>query len=315
MTIDLDGMPDREPSSLVGFSGNNLVRDAENRDGESLAKALAHPDVKFHLYCGPRALVRKDDRPTATFALSEISSFEPKLEDAVLLGSAEGAPRIAVAANINEESLAEPYKLYDFRSLLYSSAVTEAETGAIAQGGSILHWHSMNRHCGRCGTPSHATNGGYRRDCPNCNSQIFPRTDPVVIMLATCKTAQGDKCLLGRSPHFPPGWFSTLAGFVEPGETIEDAVRRETFEESGIRIGKVRYFASQPWPFPHSLMIGVHCEALNEEILRDASELEDCRWFSRDDVRLMIADTHPDGVKCPPSRAIAHALIRHWVSE
>ena len=311
MGIDFDAMPDSEPSALVGFSGNRLVRDAENRDSDTLAKALEHNDVRFHVYSGAKALVRKDEQPTATFKLDELSAFEPRLDRAVLLGSENGSPRIAVAATIDEESLAEPFKLYDFRSLLYSSAVTEAETGAIAQGGSMLHWHAMNRYCGKCGTPSNATNGGYRRDCPSCNSQIFPRTDPVVIMLAI----RGDKCLMGRSPHFPPGWFSTLAGFVEPGETIEDAVRRETFEESGIRIGKVRYFASQPWPFPHSLMIGVHCEALNEEILRDASELEDCRWFSRDDVRLMIADTHPDGVKCPPSRAIAHALIRHWVSE
>ncbi len=138
--------------------------------------------------------------------------------------------------------------------------------------------------------------------------KYFPRTDPVVIMLAV----RDGRCLLGRSPHFPPGWYSTLAGFVEPGETIEDAVRRETFEESGIRIGRVRYHASQPWPFPYSLMIGCHCEALDDTIAFDGSELEDCRWFSRDEVALMLREEHPDGVKCPPSKAIASFLIRAW---
>ncbi|MEZ5871514.1 MAG: NAD(+) diphosphatase [Nitratireductor sp.] len=313
MTIDFDRLAHPEPSSLVGFSGNRLVRDAEHRDGETLSKALAHPQAKFHVYSGAKALVRKGEEPGATFALDEIREFRPELEHGILLGTDGSVPRIAVRAQINEETIAGPYKLYDFRSLLYSSAVSEAETGAIAQGGSLLHWHQMNRHCGKCGTPSSATSGGYRRDCPDCGSQIFPRTDPVVIMLAIRKTTRGEKCLMGRSPHFPPGWFSTLAGFVEPGETIEDAVRRETHEESGIVIGRVGYYASQPWPFPHSLMIGVHCEAMTDEIARDASELDDCRWFTREDVRLMIADTHPDGFKCPPSRAIAHALIRAWV--
>jgi NAD+ diphosphatase len=122
-----------------------------------------------------------------------------------------------------------------------------------------------------------------------------------------------DKCLMGRSPHFPENWYSTLAGFVEPGETIEDAVRRETFEESGIKIKRVNYFASQPWPFPHSLMIGVHCEAVSDDISFQENELEDCRWFSREDVKMMIADEHPKGWKCPPTRAIAHALIKAWV--
>ena len=120
---------------------------------------------------------------------------------------------------------------------------------------------------------------------------------------------------MGRSPHFPPGWFSTLAGFVEPGETIENAVRRETFEESGITIGRVRYHASQPWPFPHSLMIGIHCEAISETINMDQTELEDCRWFTRDDVRLMIREEHPDGFICPPNKAISSALIMAWAGK
>ena len=122
----------------------------------------------------------------------------------------------------------------------------------------------------------------------------------------------GDRCIMGRSPHFPEGWYSTLAGFVEAGETIEAAVRRETHEESGINVGKVRYFASQPWPFPHSLMIGVHCETTSEEIRFDGTELEDCRWFSRQEVNLMLREEHPDGFICPPNKAISSALIQAW---
>ena len=117
---------------------------------------------------------------------------------------------------------------------------------------------------------------------------------------------------MGRSPHFPAGWFSTLAGFVEPGETIEDAMRRETFEESGVRVGRVKYHASQPWPFPHSLMIGLYGEVTSNEINMDESELEDCRWFTREEVRLMIREEHPDGFICPPNKAISSALIRFW---
>lgn len=307
MAFDFSDNGRMEPSAGLGFAGNRLIRDAELRDGESLPQALKHPQARFHAYQGQKALVRKGDNPSATFTLEELASFSPGTEGAILLGTHDGAPRLAIPIK-TEEELAEPFRLYDFRTLLYSSAVSEEETGAIAQGGSLLYWNAMNRFCGRCGTPSASTNGGYRRDCPSCSSQIFPRTDPVVIMLCS----RDDKCLLGRSPHFPAGWYSTLAGFVEPGETIEDAVRRETFEESGIRIGQVRYFASQPWPFPHSLMIGVHCEALNDDIMRDETELEDCRWFTRAQVETMIADTHPEGFKCPPSRAIAYALIRSW---
>lgn len=298
-----------EPSSRVGFAGNNLIRDSENRDETSLRRALAHHDCRFYVYNDAKVLVRKDDRPTALFTRDFVKTLESDMKEAVLLGVDGEAPRVAVPARIDSEALEPPLALYDLRSLLYSSSIGDKDAGAIAQGGSLLAWHAANRFCGRCGAPTRPAIGGYRRDCSVCDHKLFPRTDPVVIMLA----ADDDQCLLGRSPHFQPGWFSTLAGFVEPGETIEDAVRRETFEESGIRIGKVRYYASQPWPFPHSLMIGVHCEAISRMIVRDTNELEDCRWFSREDIRAMIAETHPRGFKCPPSKAIAHALIRAWV--
>ncbi|MGB7288062.1 MAG: NAD(+) diphosphatase [Salaquimonas sp.] len=298
-----------EPSSLVGFSQNRLIRDAENRDEDTLERVIDDPAAQFYIFSRGTVLVQKSEYPGAIFSLEEAQKFGADPKKAVLLGQSENGPRIAIPAKIDGETLREPYKLYDYRSLLYSSSVSEEDVGAIAQGGSILYWHAVNKHCGKCGTLSVSHIGGYRRDCPSCDHKIFPRTDPVVIMLAV----KDDKCLMGRSPHFPEHWYSTLAGFVEPGETIEDAVRRETFEESGIRIRRVQYFASQPWPFPHSLMIGVHCEAISDEISFQDNELEDCRWFTREDVKLMIADEHPQQWKCPPSRAIAHALIKAWV--
>jgi len=311
MQFDFENEPYPEASNLVGFSQNRLIRDAETRDEQSLPNALANPDTRYFLYAGGRVIVRKDENPSPEFSAEEAAVFKPKLDGAVLLGIAEDGPRIAVGVGIDVDTLEEPFHVYDFRALLYSSVVGQENASMIAQGGSLRHWHRMNRHCGKCGTQSQSKIGGYRRECPDCGSQIFPRTDPVVIMLAI----HGEKCLMGRSPNFPEGWYSTLAGFVEPGETIEDAVRRETFEEAGIRVRKVKYHASQPWPFPHSLMIGAHCEAISQEIKMDESELEDCRWFSRDEVMLMIRDEHPEGFKCPPNKAISSSIIQSWVND
>jgi NAD+ diphosphatase len=153
--------------------------------------------------------------------------------------------------------------------------------------------------------------GGWKRECPNCKTEHFPRTDPVVITLV----AHGDKCLLGRQSRFPPGMYSCLAGFVEAAETIEDAVRREIFEESGIRCTDVTYYMTQPWPYPSSLMIGCSARALNEEIVVDRTELEDARWFSRDEARLMIQRQHPEGLSGPHPFAIAHHLVSRWLRD
>ncbi len=150
--------------------------------------------------------------------------------------------------------------------------------------------------------------GGAKRQCPNCGAEHFPRTDPVAIMLPV----RGEKCILARGPHFAPGSYSCLAGFIEHGETIEAAVRRESVEEMGLSIGRVAYHASQPWPFPYSLMIGCHAEVLSDDFTIDRSELEDGRWFSRAEVRTMLAGTHENGLRVPPSGAIATHLIKAW---
>lgn len=311
MPIDFNLLPDPEPSSLVGFSRNRLVRDAENRDEETLGKAMADPATRYYLFSGNRVILSKTDQVRVLFSNTEAEQLGPRFDDAILLGIGEDGPQVALPLEDIWEEAREPWDIYDLRSLLYSGSVGEEDAGAIAQAGSMLHWNAMNRHCGRCGSPTESRIGGYRRDCPACDAKFFPRTDPVVIML----TVSGDKCLMGRSPHFPEGWYSTLAGFVEPGETMEDAMRRETFEESGIRVGRVAYHASQPWPFPHSLMLGLYGEANSDEINMDESELEDCRWFTRDEVLLMLRQEHPDGFICPPNRAISSALIAHWSTE
>jgi NAD+ diphosphatase len=172
-----------------------------------------------------------------------------------------------------------------------------------------VNWHQRHGYCANCGTRTAMKEGGWKRDCPNCKAEHFPRTDPVVIMLVT----SGDKCLLGRQRHFPPGMWSCLAGFVEAAETIEDAVRREVLEESGIRCTDVSYYMTQPWPYPSSLMIGCAARATNEDLVVDRTELEDARWFDRAEAALMLKREHPDGLTGPHPFAIAHHLVGRWL--
>ncbi|MEL7429109.1 MAG: NAD(+) diphosphatase [Pseudomonadota bacterium] len=311
MTISFDNMPNPEPSSIVGFAQNRLVRDAENRTEETLKSALENSRTGYYLFSRGRVILSKDSETQILFPRDALEVFGPQFEKAILLGEADGAPRVAVPCRQDTDLLEEPWTSYDLRSLLYSGSVGDEDAGAIAQAASMLYWHTTNRHCGKCGSASVMQIGGFRRDCPSCGHKTFPRTDPVVIMLPI----QGERCVMGRSPHFPPGWFSTLAGFVEPGETIEDAVRRETLEEAGVSVGRVKYHASQPWPFPQSLMIGLYAEVTSNEIAFDGNELEDCRWFTREEVGLMIREAHPEGFVCPPNKAISSALIRFWAED
>jgi NAD+ diphosphatase len=309
MPFRLFDAPMREPSQFVGFSGNELDRQSENRDEESLAKALAHPAARLMLLRGGRAYLKmQDGRFDPHFTLTESGALAAKLDRAVLLGFDAEGPRLAVSAGIEPEDLPPAIKAIDYRSVYVQGLIGPADLGALAQGASLLAWHASHRFCSRCGHESEMRHAGYRRVCPNCGAEHFPRTDPVAIMLAV----RGDYCLLGRSPRFQPGMYSCLAGFIEPGETIENAVRRETLEEAGIRLGRVVYQASQPWPFPFSLMIGCYGEALNEDIHPDFDELEDCRWFSREEVLAIIAGNSGAGITIPPPGAIASHLIRSW---
>ncbi len=184
----------------------------------------------------------------------------------------------------------------------------DAELAAMAVG--VFAWHRSHGFCARCGVKSDISTGGWQRTCPACKAQHFPRTDPVVIMLIT----RGNKVLIGRSPHWPEGMYSLLAGFMEPGETIEAAVRREVYEETAVKIGAVGYLASQPWPFPSSLMIGCWGAALSEDITIDAKEIEDALWTTREEIMDAWANKTPTMVAARKG-AIAHFLIKNWLSD
>ena len=186
--------------------------------------------------------------------------------------------------------------------------VSLKDAAIIAQAKALIDWHQRHGFCPRCGAPTKMMDAGYRRVCAKCNAEHFPRVDPVVIMLAT----HGEACLVGRGKQFPPGMFSALAGFVEPGETIEEAVRRELMEEASVQVGAVTYYATQPWPFPSSLMIGCFAAAANRDVKADEHELAEVRWLERGVARELIAGKQVDGLRVPPAIAIAHHLIKTW---
>jgi len=175
---------------------------------------------------------------------------------------------------------------------------------------SLSRWHGRHRFCASCGHSTDIVRGGWSRRCPACSAEHFPRVDPVVIMLAEHE----DRLLLGRQPQYPPGRYSALAGFVEVGENLEAAVARELFEEAGIRVRGVRYLASQPWPFPSSLMFGCHAEAESDELKIDHAELEDARWFTRAEVAGALSEAADAPFEPPPKAAIARTLLERWLA-
>jgi NAD+ diphosphatase len=233
----------------------------------------------------------------------------------VLLGIAEGRAHFALDATGADLSPDPAIENIDVRTL--APLITGPEAAILAEARSVVDWHARHRFCAQCGTPSEVMAGGWTRHCPACKAHHFPRVDPVVIMLAV----RGERALLGRGRRRPGARFSCLAGFMEPGETLEDAVRREVREESVIRCGRVRYLASQPWPFPSTLMMGFLAEALTEEITVDLEELVEARWFDRDEIRDMVARAaagDPDPRTTVPSLpgpvAIAHQICRRWAT-
>lgn len=198
----------------------------------------------------------------------------------------------------------------DWRDVRGSAVGLDFDAAAlVATARSVFEWHRTHRFCAACGTATQPTQGGWRRDCPACEREHFPRVDPVVIALIV----HDDRVLLGRAPHWPPGMYSCLAGFVEPGETLGDATRREAMEEAGIELGDVSYRFGQPWPFPSSLMLGVRAEALSTDIHVDGVELSEARWFTRADIRAMLDGAHAE-LMVPPRIAIATHLLIDWLT-
>ncbi len=299
-------------SSGLGYIRNILDRSGVEADPDGLLAQAGEADAFAVVIAGDRVVLTGEGEAATGFMPGPPSRFGSPTET-VILGTRDGQPVVAAqyGPDLAERLHDEPgLRIVDLRTIAVEGLVPEDELGALAQAKSLLFWHSRHRFCANCGSATRSATGGLRRDCPACGTQHFPRTDPVAIMLVT----RGDHCLLGRQTRFVAGSYSCLAGFISPGETIEDAVRREIMEEAGVRVGEVAYVASQPWPFPSSLMIGCFGEALSEAITIDRTELEDARWFARQEVVAMLARTHPDGLITPPAMAIAHHLMQTWIA-
>jgi NAD+ diphosphatase len=306
---------DLGPKPRLGYTQSPIERAAELRLKKVEVDALAASTNAGAYVVGGEMIVAKAGEPTSDplFSLKDAAALGAATET-IFLGTLDGKGRFGIGISPQAaESLKSRSDLLvtDLRSIAVRGLVAQDHLPPIAEAKAMLHWHARHRFCANCGSPTGVTQCGWRRDCPKCEAQHFPRTDPVVIMLAI----RGDNCLLGRSPRFVPNMWSCLAGFIEPGEGIQDATRRETFEEAGIECGRVKFFDAQPWPFPHSLMIGAHAEALNDKIVVDRSELEDARWFSKDEVASMLMRKHPNELTCPPPVAIAHHIVRAWVED
>jgi len=285
----------------TGFTGGLLDRsDALRHDAEGLRAAIADPRARLLRLDGYEPGVDGDGRLVWDAMADAPAGAEP-----ILLGVDAGVPYFAafVAAGA-----APSFRSARVMGLLDRFAPGEAATYAAAR--SVLDWHARHRFCANCGTATALFRAGWGRKCPNCATEHFPRVDPVVIMIAE----HDGRALLGRQPAFPPGRYSALAGFLEPGESIEEAVAREIHEEAGVRVTDVRYVASQPWPFPSSLMIACVGTALNDTITLDTHELEDAIWATRAEVRAALAG-QAGRFLTPPSYAIAHTLLKVWAEQ
>lgn len=309
-------------AETVTFGGSGLDRAAELRGKTDALKAQG--DACGILLWQGKPMIEGDD-------LVRVPLDHPIMSDAannmIFLGCEDGVP--VFAADISgwtpddldtatldsfldpseQRHPAKPDAVFaELRAIMTRLSPRDAELAATAK--AVMGWHQTHRFCARCGEESVMAMGGWQRDCAACGGHHFPRTDPVVIMLIT----HGNAVLVGRSPGWPDGMYSLLAGFVEPGETIEAAVRREVFEEAGVRVGAVSYLASQPWPFPASLMLGCAGEALNTELTIDPEEIEDAMWVTREDMATAFTGNHPSIL---PARkgAIAHFLLEAWLSD
>lgn len=286
------------------FAGAFVDRSGERRkDRDWLERAARSEASRFVPIWGDQCLASGDPPYACLLKRGDIEAY---VDDNALifLGNFRDHPAFAVAVGGDEAPLAE---FGSFASLRFLGTVLPAdEANLVAHARALVLWHASQVFCGVCGSPARPEAGGNSRVCTDerCGQQIFPRVDPAIIVLV----AHGERCLLGRQASWPEGRYSTIAGFVEPGESLEDAVRREVYEETNIRVDKVSYHSSQPWPFPSSLMLGFVAEATSTDINLNDGELDDARWFTRADLRSGFP-------KLPFRISIARRLVDHWLDQ
>src|SRR5690348_9827675 len=294
------------------FAGNPLDRASERRrDTAWIGALLDDPAARILPLSELKPLTRCAVSPTLDW--QAVAPWRERIEHGatlVFLGLDDERPYFAVDASGADITPPESEPL-DARTL--APLLPAGEAAILAEARSLIDWHARHRFCAQCGVPTRVTAAGWVRRCSECKASHYPRSDPVTIMLVV----RGEQALLGRGRRRPGARFSCLAGYIEPGETLEEGVRREVHEESGVRVGRVRYLACQPWPFPSTLMMGFLCEGLSEEITVDPEELAEARWFHRDEIRAMVARAasgpdDPTQVSLPGPVAIAHHICRRW---
>lgn len=283
--------PARAPLPAMAYTVSGLDRGGNQRGNAGFISNLRRSEQA-------RLLMLSGDRTRVEAGVPQPLAG-PVDEQCLFLGVDDNNnPWFALAVEDEPEML-------DLRSIAVSQVAPPELLGRLAQARSLLHWHEWHGFCANCGQPTTIEDAGYRRHCTSCGADHFPRTDPVVIIAVTHK----NRLLLGRQSAWRDGMYSALAGFMEPGETIEDAARREVLEESNIRVGDIRFVTNQPWPFPSSLMIGLIGDALNDDIIVDPKELQEARWFAYDEIIAMREGTHTGGLIIPPPVAIAYRII------
>lgn len=298
---------------LARSMANGLVvaepmdRVTDRRGDDELVAVTAARDARFVPVWRANNLFSKEDRPGAVLLDAEQAAVAELADHQVIfLGAREGIRYYAI--NLTDDFDPAAYDAWgSFGDLrLLGIRLDDFDAALLAYARGMVYWHVRHRFCGVCGHATSVHKAGHLRVCEQCGNSHFPRTDPAVIVLAHAE----DSCLLGRKPEWPAGRYSTIAGFVEPGETAEQAVLREVQEETGIDLDGVTYHSSQPWPFPSSIMLGFHAHASSREIERRDQELEDARWFSRDQIEQALAKTGP--LRLPPRISIARRLIEDW---
>jgi NAD+ diphosphatase len=298
-------------SARNGFVAGGVDRLHDRRGDEAWVRSrLAEAQSCFLPVWRSRNLIARDHETRAgRLSGAQVAGVLEGAESITLLGQVNGVPIFGLGLPGEDETAPEQWSgVGEFRDLRSAAPLlSRRDAGLLAQARAYAHWHRQHRFCGRCGAATRGDLAGHVRVCTRegCGHQVFPRLDPAVIVLVTC----GDRCLLGRQPRWPAKRYSTLAGFVEPGESIEEAVVREIAEETGVNVSEITYHSSQPWPFPASLMLGFTAVASCPAIRVDHAELEDARWFSREE---LAAALERGQVVLPYSMAISYHLIEDW---